>query len=158
MLTALGAAIMYISNLLPTGRLAAIAIAGLFSAAAVVHCGTAHGFGVFAATALLSAIIVPDKGNVLMYAAFLGYYPVLKSVIERMKGIPAVWAAKLALFNVVFAILWLTAREILMADFSGMDYAWIVIQLAANIVFVLYDRGLSGLIWYYITKVSTKIK
>ena len=158
MLSALGILFVYISGVIPSGRLAMVAAAGLFSCAAVIHCGLGHGFLVFTATAIASFLIAPDKGNVLLYAVFFGYYPVLKSPIEHIKNIWLCWAAKLVLINVVIALLWHMAREILLLNFPIDEALGITVQLCASAAFVIYDIGLSGLISTYINRVASKIK
>ena len=52
LIAALGCVILYISAVIPTGRIALIAIAGMLTAAAVIHCGTGAAFAVFAVTAV----------------------------------------------------------------------------------------------------------
>lgn len=158
LLTALGAALLYVSSMVPSGRLAVVAIAGLLTAAAVIHCGLWRGFAVYGATTLLALLIVPDKGNVLMYGAFLGCYPALKSLLERRCRPMVEWAAKLLVFNAVFALMWILARSVLLADFPEFKLGWLLFQLAGNVVFVIYDRGLTGLITFYINSISKRIR
>ena len=155
-LTALGTVLVYLASMLPSGRLALVAVAGLVGAAAVIHCGGKAAAGVFVVSALLSFLLSPDKGNALMYAAFLGYYPALKSLIERLRSLVAVWAVKLVLANGVFALLWFLARAVLL-DGTEIQLPLWLFWIGLNVVFVIYDIGLSRLIYVYVRRFAGKM-
>ncbi len=159
LLTALGAALLYVAAILPTGQLAVVAVAGLLTAAALIHCGLGWSVGVFVATALLGFLIAPQKVCPLLYAAFLGYYPIAKSLLERIRNLAVCWVGKLVLFNVVFCLLWLLAREMIFTelDISGA-WIWPVTELLATAVFVVYDIGISRGLSYYISRISKHVK
>lgn len=158
LLTALGVVLNYLSSVLPAASIAIVAVAGLLTAAAVIHAGLLYAFAVFFVTAALSLLLTPDKSGALLYTVFLGYYPALKSLLER-KVRPAVpcWIIKLLLFNGIFALIGALGAGILFPG-SGTAAPWIVIQGVGNIVFVVYDIGLSRLISFYIRRVSIHVK
>ena len=155
--TATGAAILYISAFFPTLSLTFAAIAGLFAAAAVIHDGLGAGFAVYAATAALSAVLAPDKGNVILYAVILGLYPVLKSLAERPHWAYLRWGAKLVFFNFVFAGVWILGWELVFDGLPDWPAMWLIAAVAANAVFVVYDIGLGRLISYYTYRIARKI-
>ena len=113
LLTALGCALLYVSSVVPSGRVAIVAVSGLLTAAALIHCGIFYSFAVFAITAALSAVIIPVKSCAVLYAVFLGYYPIAKSLFERLKSRTLEWAAKLVLFNAALTGLWLLGQRVL---------------------------------------------
>ena len=156
LLAALGTVLVYLASVLPSGRLALVAVAGLVSAAVVIHCGGKSAAAVFAVSAVLSLLLSPDKGNALLYAAFLGYYPALKSLIEHLHNRVFCWAVKLVLFNAVFALLWFLAQSLLLGGMEVKLPLWLLWP-GANVVFVLYDVGLSRLIGVYIRRFAGKI-
>lgn len=92
-----------------------------------------------------------------MYVCFFGYYPALKSLLERMHNKMIGWAAKFALLNAVFAALWFLARSILFEDIL-LPVPLPLFWLGVNIVFFLYDIGLSRLIHVYIRNYAGKMK
>ena len=100
MLTALALVFLVLSAVVPTMRLALVAISGLVTAAAIIESGVAAGITVFIATSVLGFIISPLRGNVLVYCLFFGYYPILKGFIERLRPIYLEWILKLILFNI----------------------------------------------------------
>jgi len=153
-LAALGVVLMYVSAVIPSAKIALVAIAGVLNAAAVIHHGKLRALFVFVAVSLLSLLLLPQKGCAVMYIVFFGYYPIIKSVFERLRSAALGWAAKIALFNAVFFALWFIARElfllVLPLDNVGLPIVW----LAANAAFVVYDIGLSKLIALYISRFS----
>ena len=156
--TALGVALNYLASVLPVASLAVVAVAGLLTAATVIHAGLPRAFAVFAVTAALSLLLAGDKSAPLLYAAFLGYYPALKSFLERrLRPHLLCWAVKLLLFNAAFAALYLLASQILLSQLNTR-LPWLAIQGLGNLVFVIYDIGLSRLIGFYIRRISTHIK
>lgn len=156
-LAAVSAAIVCLSAVFPSGRAALAAVAGLSGVAAVIHCGGKWAACVYAVSAALSLLLSPDKGNALLYIVFLGYYPALKSPIERIKNSTVGWILKFVLFNAAVLVCWLFLRGTL---WSGMEIRfplWIL-WIGANAVFALYDIGLSRLIQAYIRNISGKTK
>ena len=151
MLVALGAVLLWLSAVMPTASLALAALAGVVPTAAVLMSGIPAGFSVYAATALLALLVVPDKGTVLSYALLFGHYPVVKSIAERTKSRIAEWAIKLGVFNAVFAVCVFAAAELVFA-FPIVGWMKLAAFLAGNVVFVIYDYGFSGLISFYLSK------
>lgn len=159
MFTAVGAALIFVSALLPTGRIAIVAVAGILTAAAVIHCGILQGIEVYVATAILALLIVSEKSSALLYIVFLGYYPVTKSLIE--KKITNKWLcflSKLLLINVVLTLLGFFAQWILLNSLGFDSLAWGFIQVALNVVFIIYDLALTKLITMYIYRISKRVK
>jgi len=155
--TALGGALLYISAFLPTLSLSIIALAGLTISASVIHDRVGAGFSVYFATVALSFLIVPDKGNVILYAAFFGLYPVLKSIAERPKTTLVCWLLKLLYFNGVFLCMWFFGKELLFGELPDIPFLMLIAAAVANAVFVIYDIGFDKLISYYIYAVARRI-
>jgi hypothetical protein len=89
----------------------------------------------------------------LLFTVFLGFYPILKMTIDKIKSRPINLLIKLAAFNLslgVFYLLVMFVVDLNPADYSlGFKYSEIVLALAANIVFVIYDSGLTQLVTAY---------
>ena len=100
-----------------------------------------------AASALLGLFLLPDKGVALLYLIFLGLYPVVKNNIEGLRRLPLEWLCKLACFNAALSLFWFALRALFLPDppvWLG-ERTWLL-YLAGNLIFVLYDVGLSRLI------------
>jgi hypothetical protein len=155
-LLALTVVFQYAARALPTGQLGFLAVSSLFTAAAVIEGGHLTGLLVYIGGAALGALLANGTPVIWLYALFFGYYPIVKSLAERVKRRTAAlaWAIKLAVFNAaVTAVYYLVTFAIL-----GLRFNAIVVYLAGNAAFALYDLGLSKLIGVYITRISKNIR
>lgn len=158
LITALGFALLYAASLLPTGRIALAAVAGLLTAVIMISCGVYYSAAVFAATAILGLLILPVKSPAILYVVFLGYYPIIKSFLERIKKPVFRWILKLLIFNIVFALVWLLAKELIAVEAELQTAVWALAVAAGNAVFIAYDICVSRLIHYYILRFSKYFK
>ncbi len=151
-IAALSVLLLYLSSVLPTLRIGLVAVAGVLPAVMVVRFGISSGFMVYAITSLITLILLPGKGTVLLYVVIFGHYPMFKSLFERSKRLWIEWVAKLALFNILLTLIILIS-DALIYDLTGSsEIAVPIIYLVGNVVFIAYDIGFTGLIAKYIVK------
>ena len=150
-LTALGAVLLFLGSALPAGRLALVALSSLPVCVALMMYGLKWSLGVFALTAALGALLFPGAG-VIMYTAFFGYYPIAKSLFERIRKTTLGWVCKFALYSFAFVIYWLLAKALF--TFTGGELAWYVLYPLGAVVFFLYDAAYSTLIRFYLVKIA----
>ena len=118
--------------------------------------------GAYAVVAALGILLVPDKEAALLYL-FLGYYPVLRPRLERMRPRILGLLCKLLVFNAsVLLLYWLLlhvfALSEVMESFAGLSRAMLAATLAmGNLVFFLTDRALEVLTWFYRLRVRKKL-
>lgn len=157
-LSALALILVYLGSVVPTGSWGIVAAAGFFPAAAVISVGLKAGFLCWAASAILAFLLVPDKFCVLLFGVLFGLYPMVKSLVEQLRKKPAEYVLKLAFFNAVFTVVYLTMAAAVAASLPQAlgSSAW-VLYLAANVVFLIYDYGFSKLIALYIARVQRAI-
>lgn len=148
-LSALSVVFIYLASIIPTGRLALIAVAGILPAAAVVAHGLRSGVYCFVVTAFLSLLIVPSKGSALVYTVIFGHYPVLKCLIEKLHNIPLEWLLKLLLFNTLLTVCILAFKSLFMTVMPSALSTTLLIYIAGNIAFAAYDLCFSGIITAY---------
>ena len=148
---------LYIASVWPTGIFGLVAFASMFAAAAVIETGLSGGIYVFIVSSVLGMLIVPNKTAPLLYIVFLGYYPVVKSLIERRGPVLLQWFLKLLVFNAALTIVWLTLRSVVFAFGEDMPVAALVF-LVCNVVFVIFDYGFSKVILFYMARVSKHIR
>ena len=153
--SALAFIVLYITSILPTGQLGFIAAASLFVAAAVIEVGHAAGVYVFAVSSALALLLIPGRAIPLLYISFFGYYPILKSLTERIKSLALQWALKLLVFNASLTLLWFVIKE-LVFDYSGANIHIALIYLGGSVVFTLFDYGFSKAIWFYTKRISKR--
>lgn len=157
-LSALALTLVYLGSVIPTGSWGIVAAAGLLPAAAVISVSLTAGFLCWAAAAVLAFLLAPDKLCALLFGVLFGLYPMVKSLVERLRKKPLEYALKLAFFNAAFTVICLTMAAAVAASLppalSGS--VWVLYGLA-NVVFLLYDYGFSKLIALYIARVQRAI-
>ena len=146
-LSAAGVALLWVACTMPSGRLGVTAAAGLFPMIGVLAAGRTVGYFCWAVTAVLGLFLVPDKMTVLLFAVFLGIYPVVKSRIESLRRMWLEWIIKLLYFNGVLVVAVFVLKELFLPMLPGMLSGQNgLIFLAGNVVFCVYDVGLTRLI------------
>ena len=161
MMAALSVVFMFIGVLFPSGRMGFMAIASLFVVAVVIQYGYLSAVSVFVVSSLLGLIIIPDKIPLMFYFIFFGYYPVIKSIAEKVRKRCFSWVFKLAVFNAALTVFFIFMKELLMLRFFDNisdNISGIVIYIVFNIIFLIYDIGLSRLIGFYMTNIYNKLK
>ena len=158
MLAALQIVLMYAGTVMPSWKLALTAMAGVINAAVLIECGVGSSVICFAAVSALSALVLPQKSLAFLYILFFGYYPLLKSAVERIRKRGLEWAAKLVVFNLACTLCMTALRFGFVSDISLPDIALVVLWLGLNVVFVIYDIGLTQLIGLYIQRIHKIIK
>lgn len=156
LLIALTVVLLYIASLIPSARIAAAAVAGLLTAAAVIECGILSGAACYACSSILAILLLPLKSVAVLYILFFGYYPVIKSLIERLNKRAVEWAFKILVFNAALTAAYLLWRFGLMPDINLGAWLLIVLYLAGNALFVLYDTAFSALAGQYVERIYKK--
>ena len=158
---ALGLVLMMLTSLVPVGTYAFPAFAGMLLIFIVIEIGSAWAYAVFAATAILSFLLTADKEAALLYAIFLGYYPVLKSLIERVKSRGIQYCIKLALFNAAMIGAFFIAVGLLSIprdsfNINGVYLPWLFLAIG-NIAFIIYDICITRIVTIYMLKWHKKL-
>lgn len=156
LLIALTVVLLYLASLIPSARIAAAAVAGLMTAAAVIECGILSAVACFACSSILAILLLPLKSVALLYILFFGHYPIIKSLIERLDKRALEWVIKLVVFNASLTLVYFLWKLGFMPDIDLE--AWIISLLyaAGNFIFVLYDIAFSALAGQYIERIYKK--
>lgn len=150
LLTAVSVVFLVLANVLPAGRLVLLAAASFPVCMSLMMYGKLWALGVFLVTTVLGALIIPGTSSVL-YAAFFGYYPILKSILEKLHQVGLVWLLKYALYTAVFILYAALATSVLGVEVS---LPWLVLYAAGGAAFFVYDYCYSILIRFYIEKIA----
>ena len=155
---------LFLSGIVPFAEFTCPALAGIVLTAVVIDFGRKTAWLCYAVVALLSLVITPNKEAALLFVFFLGYYPILKSVLEQTKSRVMEWFFKLLIFNAAMisayaVIIYLLGMTEVLAEMNEISqYGALVFLLLGNLVFLLYDYALSGLIAIYCAKLRPKLK
>ena len=155
---ALSLLLLYGATLMPSGRIGMVAVAGLVPAAAVISGGLGTGFLCYGATALLGLLLLPDKGCAFLYALFLGLYPMVKCLIERLRKLPLELMLKLAFFNLILIVFLLGFSALLFPLLPQIMCTPLLLFGIGNVVFLIYDYGFSKLITCYAFRIRKAMR
>ena len=159
--TAFGVILLLMTGLFPMAEFALPAIAGLLPVVLVIESEKKYAFLVFFATAVLGAILCPLKESALYYAAFLGFYPIVKSTFEQCKSRITEWLCKISLFAVMAVLI--VAAGCFLGFFSAAAIFAMGIPLLCGssllflAAFVVYDVAVSRLISGYLFLLRPRI-
>lgn len=161
MIAALSITIM-LTSYFPYLTYAIPAVAGLFMMVPLIECGVAWSFGAYISSAAI-ILIVGEMESKILYVILLGYYPIVKSLIERIHKQIVEWVLKLICFNIAAVTFYFVATSTVIGvsfdDFGewGKYGAWVFLGIC-NAVFVVYDIGISRMASYYMMTLHNKVK
>ena len=160
MMAALAVSFMLLSYF-PYLTYAIPAFAGLFIMAVVIEINYKWAFVSYLASAVLVFLFAEPESR-LLYVFFLGYYPILKALLERMKKPVTEWILKIFFFNAAVLLVYFVFAKPLGIDLSDIPllgkYGALILLGLGNIVFVLYDIAVSRMAGVYLGVVRPKIK
>lgn len=137
-------------------------IAGALLMALVIEFGAGFSSLIYVAVSVISILILGNKEAAIMYVAFFGYYPILKSFLEKhLKGLFC-WIIKYLIFNVAMIASYFVTTRIFMIPFDDGEefgkFGLLILLFAGNVLFLLYDILLTRLVTVYLYKWRKYIK
>ena len=144
-MAALAVVIMSLGGMIPVATFVCPMLCMLLLAFVTRVCGNRIGWAWYGAVAILSLLMGPDKEAAAVFV-FLGFYPIVKPALDRMKlGL----IVKLALFNVlILSMYWLLIRLLGMSQIAD-EYRelgtvmTVVMLILGNVTFFLLDKVLT---------------
>ena len=137
-------------------------ITGAFLMVLVIEFGAGFAGLEYLAISIISMLLLGNKEAAIMYVAFFGYYPIIKSFIEKYMGKILSWIVKYVIFNISMVVAYFVVSKIFMITFDDMEvfgkYALLILLLAGNILFVVYDIMLTRLVTIYVYRWQKYIK
>ncbi|MBR5246366.1 MAG: hypothetical protein IKV25_03215 [Clostridia bacterium] len=137
-------------------------ITGAFLMVLVIEFGARFAALEYIAISIISMLLLGNKEAAIMYVAFFGYYPIIKSFIEKISNKTVTWIVKYLLFNISMVASYFIVSKIFMITFDDLEdfgkYAMLVLLLIGNILFVLYDIMLTRLVTIYIYRWQKYVK
>lgn len=145
------------------------AMAGMLTMFCVVELGKKWSIGVYTAVSLISILLVPNKEAAIMYVAFFGYYPIVKSVLEsKLPRVPE-YICKFLIFNVAIISSYAVLIKLLGMPFDELmgiteedgifkRFAIPIMLLLGNFVFVVFDIALTRVVTAYLRVWQKKFK
>lgn len=162
LLSALAVAVMLLTNF-PLFLYTVPVLASVIFIVPAIEFGTKWGFLCYAVTAVLSLVLPTEKEALIVFIGFLGYYPILKMVIERIGKRVAEIAIKLGVFNVAIVASYAVIIKLIgMSPFELGNLNTHVIEalflIVGNVVFLMLDYALTKVIVLYFIKFRKPIR
>lgn len=163
LMAALGAALMLTGGIIPVLTYCSPLLAALLLIPVTQEYGAGRGWMVWAVTALLSMILTSDREAAFFYV-FLGYYPIIKGRLDKLRPGLAAFAAKLLLFAAALAAMY-GLLLLLFREDAGMEElrsagiaAFAGTWAALVVVMCLYDRILVMITALYRRRIRPKLR
>ncbi len=147
-IVALSTISIYISTILPTGKLFFYALSTMFPAIILKDHQVSLSMVTYIASSIIAIIIIPNKISLIPYLIFFGYYGLIKYFIEKLNNIFFELSLKIIVFNIGIYIIFIIIRFIMPDLISGFKYPLNLIFLIAQILFIVYDYSYSMMISY----------
>jgi hypothetical protein len=155
LLAAIASVILSFGSLLGDLDLTFAALASVAVFIALIEVGLSSAIAVWLVTSLLSGILRPSAA-VLMFACFVGLYPIIKLTSEKLRPILA-WTFKIISVNIATVVITLLSELVF---FPGESYAWwiyLLTLLLANLATVMFDYVLSKFAVLYFSSLRKKL-
>lgn len=162
-LAALAVAVMFMGGVLPFATIACPVLASLVLIPVYAECGSKWGLLWFAAVALLSLLIAPEKESGVLFA-FFGCYPLLRRQFGRLRPVFLRVLVKLLYLNLAIGaayglMIFVFRMAALMEEFAATGKMMLfAMLLLANVTFLVYDRLIDRLVIVYHAKLRSKLK
>ena len=158
---ALAAVIMTASNI-PVFVYTIPALAGMIFIMPAIEIGTGQAFLCCAVSVVLSFILPTEFEARMLFLGFFGYYPVLKTVLDRhLPKVPG-FAVKLAVFNAAMILSYAVITRVMgVGDFENSHFGVLATELlflaAGNVVFFIFDIALTRVTAAYVCRLHPRI-
>jgi len=149
-LVALGTVFLYFGSIITVLDLTMVAMAAMIIFFTVIELGGFYPYLVYVATSALALLLLPDKNAALYYCLFGGIYPVFKSLFEKSGQILS-WILKFLFFNAILTLIIVITLYVIGAENADLGFE-IVVYLAGNLFFFVYDIAMTRLITAYLFK------
>lgn len=155
-ISALCLVFMFMSGLFPLLDYAIPTFAGFLMVIMIVETSAAWAFTTYVAVSVLAVLITPNLQCSLLFVMFMGYYPILKYFLDKLKMRPLAWVIKFAVFNAAVLLFYWLFQFVFMTEnmLEGLErfgqYAGAVMLAGANMFFLLYDRLVGQLTEIYV--------
>ena len=154
---------MFLTGVIPILSLALPMIAGTLMMIIKVEVSTGWSFLTYIAVSMLSLFVTFDKESSVMFIFLFGLYPILKTFFDKVKLKLVRVLSKLIYYNVSVTIAFqITFKLFGMEELADQmnqyfPHGMLVLLIATNPVFLMYDYVLNNLIDIYYKNLKPKI-
>ena len=155
--------LMLLGNIIPVATYAVPCLASVLMMVTLEECGEASAWTLYAAVSILGLIVIADKELILLFILLMGYYPMLKRRIDRLRHAPVRLIIKLCIFAAAIALMYFILLVLfpvgdIVEEFAGMGTAMTIVLAAVGLLtFILLDVLLVRLKRIYLNKLRPKL-
>lgn len=153
--SALALSLMFFTGITPFGTFAFPMFAGILIVIVSIESGSKYAFLTYGVVGILSLFITPDRESALLFIAFLGYYPIIKKYLEKIKNRIIEYTLKFLIFNISvlvaysIAIFVFNMKEII-DEYNLGNWFFVISAVLLNVFFIIYDKTATKLITAYV--------
>lgn len=151
-LLALNTILLLLINVIPINTLFIMGVASLIISIVIMEWGPKSGVIFYIGTVILSFIVMTNKAQWVAYILTFGVYGLVKYFIEQDRHIYIEYILKLIFANIMIFILYLILKSFIQIPIN------IILVLAFEVVFLIYDYVYTSFIGYYNEKLKKLIK
>ncbi len=160
-LSAFGVVILMLGAFVEALDMSAAMIASLLVVVAVIEAKGFWPWLTYGVTATVALLLLPVKTAAIMYL-FSGYYPIIKSKLEKFPK----WIAyilKFLVFNLSLVAVFLmfellfTGISVELVPGIGKKITYLIYCVVGNVIFLLYDILITRLVSLYVFKLRDRI-
>jgi MFS family permease len=156
LVSAFSLVIMLCTGIFPFGTYAFPLIAGVLLISIFIEFGFKWSILVYVVVSIMSLFFVSDKEAALFFTLLFGYYPIVKSYIERLSKRVIQYIIKFGIFNasavsVYFLMLFVFNLPKDAFEVFGVNLP-LVFLIVGNFAFIIYDKCINVLVAQYLSK------
>ena len=154
MLSALAITFMFLGGVFPFAEYVGPALASICVFIFKCEYGSKASLIMYIAVSLLALFVSPNLESSLLFAAFLGWYPIVKDTIEAKTKRPITYIVKFFTVNIPILLLYYVLLNVLKLpsleeDLTGGPWLIATLIVLYNITFIFFDRLLTIIGYYY---------
>ncbi len=163
LMVALSVALMLAGGIVPIATYCVPMASAILLLPILLEYGRKAAWTAYIAVSLIVLMLGIDKEAAFFYV-FLGYYPILKWEIERIKNKRLHLPCKLLVFNSAIVLMYLTLGLLtnmtaVLGEFTEMGIVLLIVfLLMLNACLLLYDRLMLPLVYLYVNRIKPRLK
>lgn len=139
--------LLILINIIPMNTLFIMGIASLIISIIIMEFGPKSGVVFYLASIILSFLVINNKAQWVLYNLTFGVYGLIKYIIEKDRSIYLEYILKIIFANILLMITYFILRGFIYIPIN------ILIIIAFQVVFMIYDSVYTKFIDYYETKI-----
>lgn len=139
--------LLVLINIIPMNTLFIMGIASLIISIIIMEFGPKSGVVFYLASIILSFLVINNKAQWVLYNLTFGVYGLIKYIIEQDRSIYLEYILKIIFANILLMITYFILRGFIYIPIN------ILIIIAFQVVFMIYDSVYTKFIDYYETKI-----